>query len=241
MFELNKDRHERFAVIASDFERRSSLRIRHLRFNTLFLISLAFLVGSLAAQESTKKPVDATGRENSPFSRNEADLPKGPAPRLGEHPDLSGYWIPSRRDKPVGNLGKDIRGYKLPFTVAGEAARKYMLNIRSTWKLSASSVDCRGITRADFHFSCCRVRTTPYFCTGTRLTGLFRSMGENILMTPILPFLEKRSGHGTATPLSSIQSPSRRNVLGRMRMPILTATNSRSLNVGPAPTLDISM
>jgi hypothetical protein len=101
------------------------LRIRHLRFNTLFLILLAFLAGSLAAQESTKKPVDATGRENSPFSRNEADLPKGPAPRLGEHPDLSGYWLPSRKDKPVGNLGKDIPGYKLPFTAAGEAARKY--------------------------------------------------------------------------------------------------------------------
>jgi hypothetical protein len=78
-----------------------------------FLISLALLAGSITAQESTKKPVDATGRENSPFSRNEADLPKGPAPRLGEHTDLSGYWIPSRKDKPVGNLGKDIPGYKL--------------------------------------------------------------------------------------------------------------------------------
>lgn len=103
----------------------TQLHIRHFAFSTLSLISLALLAGSLAAQESTKKPVDVTGRENSPFSRNEADLPKGPAPRLGEHPDLSGYWIPSRKDKPVGNLGKDIPGYKLPFTAAGEAARKY--------------------------------------------------------------------------------------------------------------------
>ncbi len=68
-----------------------------------------------------------TGRENSPFSRNEADLPKGPAPRLNGHPDLSGYWIPSKKDKPTGNLGKDYPGYKLPFTPAGEAALKYNL------------------------------------------------------------------------------------------------------------------
>ena len=85
----------------------------------------ALLTVSLMAQEPAKKPVDATGRENSPFSRNEADLPKGPAPRLGDHPDLSGYWVPSRKDKPVGNLGKDLPGYKLPFTPAGAAALKY--------------------------------------------------------------------------------------------------------------------
>lgn len=79
------------------------------------------------AQDSKKKADDATGRANSPFSRNEADLPKGPAPRLGTHPDLSGYWVPSHapKDKPIGNLGKDYPNYKLPFTPAGEAAHKY--------------------------------------------------------------------------------------------------------------------
>ena len=116
-----------FAAIAEfPFERRSSLKTHlHFRHCALGALSFIFLAGSLAAQDPTKKPVNATGRENSPFTRNEADLPKGPAPRLGEHPDLSGYWIPSRKDKPVGNLGKDIPGYKLPFTAAGEAARKY--------------------------------------------------------------------------------------------------------------------
>ena len=66
----------------------------------------------LVAQASDRKDTDATGRANSPFSRNEADLPKGPAPRLAGHPDLSGYWIPSHasKDKPVGNLGKDLPG-----------------------------------------------------------------------------------------------------------------------------------
>ncbi len=78
------------------------------------------LAGAMAAQTPEKKAPDTTGRENSPFSRNEADLPKGPAPRLAGHPDLSGYWIPSRKDKPVGNLGKDLPTYKLPFTAAGQ-------------------------------------------------------------------------------------------------------------------------
>jgi hypothetical protein len=79
----------------------------------------------LLAQAAAKKTPDATGRENSPFSRDEADLPKGPAPRLAGHPDLSGYWIPSKKDKPTGNLGKDLSGYRLPFTAEGAAAHRY--------------------------------------------------------------------------------------------------------------------
>jgi hypothetical protein len=94
----------------------------------LIAILLILVAGSVLAQTPAAKPPDATGRENSPFSRNEADLPKGPAPRTVQgHPDLSGYWVPSHgpKDKPVGNLGKDLPGYKLPFTPAGEAALKY--------------------------------------------------------------------------------------------------------------------
>jgi hypothetical protein len=49
---------------------------------------------------------------------------------LAGHPDLSGYWVPSRKDKPSGNIGKDLPGYKLPFTDAGRAALKY--NIEHT-------------------------------------------------------------------------------------------------------------
>ena len=90
-----------------------------------YALTALVLTGLSVAQEPTKKPADPTGRENAPFSRNEADLPKGPAPRLGEHPDLSGYWVPSRKDKPVGNLGKDLPAYKLPFTTAGQEALKY--------------------------------------------------------------------------------------------------------------------
>jgi hypothetical protein len=110
-----------------DLERRSSLKTR-LQFQNYVFTTLAstLLATSLAAQASAKKAADTTGRENSLFSRNEADLPKGPAPRTVQgHPDLSGYWIPSRKDKPVGNLGKDLPGHKLPFTAEGAAAQKY--------------------------------------------------------------------------------------------------------------------
>ena len=62
----------------------------------------------------------------SEFSRREEDVPKGPTPRLGNgRPDFSGYWLPSSKDRPVGNLGKDLPEYKLPFTDAGRAALKY--------------------------------------------------------------------------------------------------------------------
>jgi hypothetical protein len=61
----------------------------------------------------------------SQFSRNESEVPTGPAPRIEGHPDLSGYWLPSRKDKPAGNIGKDLPGFNLPFTPAGAAALKY--------------------------------------------------------------------------------------------------------------------
>ncbi|WP_415200684.1 hypothetical protein [Silvibacterium sp.] len=66
------------------------------------------------------------------MTRNEADVPRGPAPQSGGHVDLSGYWIPARdaADRPVGNLGKDLPGYSLPFTAAGKAA--HLHNVRET-------------------------------------------------------------------------------------------------------------
>ncbi|MGA2728442.1 MAG: hypothetical protein ABSE96_11545 [Terracidiphilus sp.] len=84
-----------------------------------------------AAPQSTAPAPKANGLKSdseqavSEFSRNEAEVPTGPAPRIDGHPDLSGYWLPSRKDKPVGNIGKDLPGFKLPFTAAGAAALKY--------------------------------------------------------------------------------------------------------------------
>jgi hypothetical protein len=51
-----------------------------------------------------------------------------PAPRTADgHPDLSGYWKGTRDTRPGGNIGKDLPGFKLPLTPAGEAALRYNL------------------------------------------------------------------------------------------------------------------
>jgi hypothetical protein len=58
--------------------------------------------------------------------RGAANVPTGPAPRGADgHPDLTGYWRDDGHANPHGNLGKDLPGFKLPFTPAGEAAHKY--------------------------------------------------------------------------------------------------------------------
>src|SRR5947208_6829365 len=49
-----------------------------------------------------------------------------PTPRMADgHPDLSGYWKGTRDTRPVGNIGKDLPGFKLPLTPAGEAALRH--------------------------------------------------------------------------------------------------------------------
>src|SRR5512134_2260924 len=51
-----------------------------------------------------------------------------PTPRTANgRPDLSGYWKGTRDTRPVGNIGKDLPGWKLPLTPAGEAALQYNL------------------------------------------------------------------------------------------------------------------
>jgi hypothetical protein len=48
-----------------------------------------------------------------------------PTPRTASgKPDFSGYWKGMKDTKPGGNIGKDLPGWKLPLTPAGEAALK---------------------------------------------------------------------------------------------------------------------
>jgi len=60
-----------------------------------------------------------------------ANEPSGahrPTPRTADgHPDFNGFWKGSRDTKPVGNIGKDLPGFKLPLTPAGEAALQHNL------------------------------------------------------------------------------------------------------------------
>jgi hypothetical protein len=51
-----------------------------------------------------------------------------PTPRMANgKPDFSGYWKGTTDTKPGGNIGKDLPGWKLPLTPAGEAALKHNL------------------------------------------------------------------------------------------------------------------
>jgi hypothetical protein len=51
-----------------------------------------------------------------------------PTPRMANgKPDFSGYWKGTADTKPGGNIGKDLPGWKLPLTPAGEAALEHNL------------------------------------------------------------------------------------------------------------------
>ncbi len=60
---------------------------------------------------------------------DDTTVPRGrPAPRTSSgKPDLSGYWKGTRQTRPGGNIGKDLPGWKLPLTPAGEAALQHNL------------------------------------------------------------------------------------------------------------------
>ena len=66
-------------------------------------------------------------RRTSCTAVDNKSAPPKPAPRLGGHPDLSGYWKGTRDTRPGGNIGKDLPGFKLPLTPAGEAALQHNL------------------------------------------------------------------------------------------------------------------
>jgi hypothetical protein len=69
-----------------------------------------------------------TYAQESSLTAEEVTGPPRPAPRMADgHPDFSGYWKGSRNTKPGGNIGKDLPGFKLPLTAAGEAALHHNL------------------------------------------------------------------------------------------------------------------
>ena len=98
------------------------------------LLIAAFMAGS-AASIATAAPAPAVQPGPSPEVEGSVDSilgkeptgPSGPAPRdSAGHPDLTGYWKPLReKGKPTGNIGRDLAGFKLPLTPAGEAALVY--------------------------------------------------------------------------------------------------------------------
>lgn len=88
---------------------------------------------STAARTTPAQPTLAPNVEDSPETRSlllgeEPSGPPKPAPRAPDgHPDFSGFWKGSPATSPVGNIGKDLPGFKLPLTAAGRAALHYNL------------------------------------------------------------------------------------------------------------------
>jgi hypothetical protein len=76
-------------------------------------------ISSFAQQQPAKPGVEPDGGMTAEDNKG----PSKPTPRTADgHPDLTGFWKGSRATKPVGNIGKDLPGFKLPLTSAGEAA-----------------------------------------------------------------------------------------------------------------------
>jgi len=96
----------------------------------LFLILSQGISGVPIARAADSKAPNAAipPEERHLLFGEEPTNPPGPAPRAADgHPDLSGYWKGSLATTPVGNIGKDLPGFKLPLTPAGEAALQHNL------------------------------------------------------------------------------------------------------------------
>lgn len=90
------------------------------------LSTVAFVLSTAVLAAPPGPPISP--EEISLLFGEEPAGPSSPAPRTADgHPDLSGFWKGSRATRPVGNIGKDLPGFKLPLTPAGEAALKHNL------------------------------------------------------------------------------------------------------------------
>ena len=84
------------------------------------------LVSSLAALALSTGAV--VGQERSLTEVDNKSVKSKPTPRMADgRPDLSGYWKGTRDTRPGGNIGKDLPGFKLPLTPAGQAALQHNL------------------------------------------------------------------------------------------------------------------
>lgn len=100
----------------------------HAGFFSCAALLLAGFAGAQPAAPSVT-PVQAAARANQETSElqaqgllgDDASASSAPTPRNADgHPDFSGTWKSSKATKPVGNIGKDLPGFKLPLTAAGK-------------------------------------------------------------------------------------------------------------------------
>jgi hypothetical protein len=86
------------------------------------LWALALIAAGVAGAQNAPAGGQKSGKRAAPAPSTK------PAPRTADgHPDLTGYWKNMPGTTPVGNIGKDLPGFKLPLTPAGEAALQHNL------------------------------------------------------------------------------------------------------------------
>ncbi|MGJ3647679.1 hypothetical protein ACLB0R_04290 [Sphingomonas sp. GlSt437] len=101
----------------------------------LVLLPLTALIAPALAPAQQTVPPKAPAHKSIEVEGDGASLigrePTGPArptPRdAAGHPDLTGFWKPIKDGKPIGNIGRDLPGFRLPLTPEGEAALKHNL------------------------------------------------------------------------------------------------------------------
>lgn len=88
----------------------------------------ALLLAASYVFAQTQAPPKTPDDSYAGLTASEPTAPSQPAPRAADgHPDLGGFWRGDRKTKPVGNIGKDLPGFKLPLTAAGEVALRHNL------------------------------------------------------------------------------------------------------------------
>lgn len=96
--------------------------------NRIGAAAVALVLGAQLVSAAQRRDPDLLPEEVSFLFGTEPTTPPGPAPRTADgHPDLSGFWKGSHATTPVGNIGKDLPGFKLPLTPAGQAALQHNL------------------------------------------------------------------------------------------------------------------
>jgi len=128
----------------------------------LAAVSLAALVAVPGAGHSqVAKPTLDPGPSEADllFGKEPTGAPQ-PTPRLPDgHPDFTGFWKGLHEaGKPGGNIGKDLPGFKLPFTPEGE--RVHQLNLTKTVDPEAVCI-LGGIPRHDASALPFQVLSTP--------------------------------------------------------------------------------